>query len=100
LELDPNLTAALVDLAWILATSDRDDLRAPGESVRLAERAAVLTGYRNIAVLDTLAVSYAADGQLGRAIAVAEEALALAAEPAAIEGLRRRLESYRQEKRR
>jgi Flp pilus assembly protein TadD len=95
LEIEANLAAALVDLAWILATSDHDDVRAPAEAVRLAERAATLTGYANIAVLDTLAASYAANGERSRAIAAAEKALSLAIEPAAVAAIGTRLESYR-----
>jgi tetratricopeptide (TPR) repeat protein len=78
LELQPDLPAALVDLAWILATSDRPDVRAPDEAVRLAERVAELTGRRDATALDTLAAAYAAAGRVENAVTTARAALALA----------------------
>jgi hypothetical protein len=101
LELDPDLPAALVDLAWILATSERADLRAPAEAVRLAERVSELTNHKNATVLDTLAAAYAASGQIERAISTARTALILAAEAGAIElgeRIRTRLAFYEQQR--
>lgn len=101
LELDPNLPAALVDLAWILATAEDSRLRAPLEAVRLAERAVGLPNGRNATMLDTLAVAWAASGNIDRAIATAEQALAiaLASGPAGlVEPIRARLEGYRQKR--
>ena len=98
LELSPNLLAALVDLAWILATSEQADVRAPSEAVRLAEHASTLTGQGNATVLDTLAAAFAADGQLDKAVRTAERALAIASASDAAElrdHIRRRLETYK-----
>jgi tetratricopeptide (TPR) repeat protein len=78
LQINPDLPAALVDLAWIFATTDRADIRAPQDAVRLAERVAELTSYKNATVLDTLAVAYAAAGELNRAVATGQSALDLA----------------------
>jgi tetratricopeptide (TPR) repeat protein len=75
LAINPDVPAALVDLAWILATSDRAALRAPEEAVRLAERVAELTERRNATVLDTLAMAYFAAGRKEDAIAAANAAL-------------------------
>jgi tetratricopeptide (TPR) repeat protein/mono/diheme cytochrome c family protein len=97
LQLNPDLPAALVDLAWILATSQRDDIRAPAEAVRLAERVAELTGGKSAVVLDTLAAAYASAGQIDRAIATAEAALAVASASKLLElsdRIRARLEEY------
>ncbi len=99
LQADPDLPAALVDLAWILATSDRPGVQAPEEAVRLAERASQVTGGSSPTVLDTLAAAYAASGQLGPAVATAEEALALAAKEGSAdlaERIRMRVDVYRQ----
>ncbi len=99
LELNPDLPPALVDLAWILATSDSARVRAPEEAVRLAERATELTGRQNATVLDTLAIAYAASGHTERAIATAEEALKLATGSGLrelAERIRLRLSAYRQ----
>jgi Flp pilus assembly protein TadD len=76
--LRPDLPTAVVDLAWILATSDRADIRAPTEAVRLAERGVELTEYQNATVLNTLAVAYAAAGRFDQAINTAQVALDLA----------------------
>ena len=101
LELDPDLPAALVDLAWILATSERADIRAPLEAVRLAERAVQLTDDHNSTVLDTLAAAYAAAGELDRAIATAQRALAVASVSGPrelVEDIRARLDRYKQKR--
>src|SRR6266851_3432268 len=98
LQLNPDLPPALVDLAWILATSDRREVRAPDEAVRLAERAAHLTNDQDALVLDTLAVAYFSADRRDRAIATAEAALALASragQDQLASDIRRRLESYK-----
>jgi cytochrome c-type biogenesis protein CcmH/NrfG len=101
LELDPNLPAALVDLAWILATSGLADIRAPLEAVRLAERAVQLTDHQNSTALDTLATAYAAAGDVDRAIATAERALAVASVSGPrelVDDIRARLARYKQKR--
>jgi len=102
LDLDPDFPAALVDLAWILATSDRADIRRPAEAVVLAERVSALTGHKNATALDTLAVAYAASGQLERAISTARTALTLASAsgaPELSERIRTRLAFYEEQRR-
>jgi tetratricopeptide (TPR) repeat protein len=97
LAIDPDLHSALIDLAWILATSDHAEIRDPAAAVRLAERAATLSGAENAVVLDTLAVAYAASGQLDRAIAIAESAERLARQSGQTDlaaGIRQRLAVY------
>ena len=76
---NPNLPAALVDLAWILATSDRVG-RAPDEAVRLAERAARLATEPDATILDTLAAAYFSAGQVARAAETAQAAVKAAIE--------------------
>jgi tetratricopeptide (TPR) repeat protein len=101
LELDPDLPPALVDLAWVFATSENAAIRAPQEAVRLAERAVSLPNGRNATSLDTLAVALAASGNLDRAIAIEEQALAvaIASGPAGlVEPIRARLDGYRQKR--
>jgi tetratricopeptide (TPR) repeat protein/mono/diheme cytochrome c family protein len=98
---NPDLAAALVDLAWILATSDRVE-RAPGEAVRLAERAARLAAGPNATILDTLAAAYFSAGQVARAIETARSALKAANDAGETELARRigdRLQSYVQQSR-
>jgi Flp pilus assembly protein TadD len=65
------------NLAWILATHPRDDVRDPAEAVRLANLVNRVTGGDNPTVLDTLAVALAAQGQFESAVRTAERALEL-----------------------
>ena len=98
LEIDPNVQGALLDLAWILATSTDPSIRVPQESVRLAQRAAGLAVRADATVLDTLAAAYAAAGYIDRAVATAEKALAVALENRESQlaaQIRSRLERYR-----
>jgi hypothetical protein len=67
------------EIAWILATHSDPAVRDPNKAVRLAERAAGLTGRRQPVILDTLAAAYAAAGDFERAAAIAQEAASLAA---------------------
>jgi len=85
-------------LARILATHPDASRRNPEEAVRLADRAAELTGYENPAILDTLAAAYAAAGQFDKAAAVAEEAIRLATDAALAEEIRARLSLYKSRK--
>jgi tetratricopeptide (TPR) repeat protein len=79
LRLNPDLPSALIDLAWLLATSPAPGILAPDESVRLAEHLAALTGHGNPTVLDTLAMAYFAAGRVDDAIETARTALSLVA---------------------
>ena len=92
----PEWTPAMIDLAWLLATSRSEALRDAGQAIRLAERSSELTGRRDAAVLDVLAAAYAADGDFERATATAEAALALAAPGTGADVIRVRLDLYRQ----
>jgi spermidine synthase len=101
LQAEPNYLAPLDSMAHILATHPDPNMRTAGEAVRLAERAAKLTGHRNAAILNTLAEAYAAAGRFDKAITVAEAALALASNQQnenLVDKIRHRLELYRQKK--
>jgi tetratricopeptide (TPR) repeat protein len=98
LQTDPDLLEALTDLAWILATSRDVDIRAPAEAVRLAERAAALTGRRSVRALETAAAAYAANSQLAQAVAAQQRAVDLAdaaGSRSVADQLRVRLDLYR-----
>jgi tetratricopeptide (TPR) repeat protein len=77
IQLQPQWPRALATLAWLLATSRRDDVRRPGDALVLAERAAQLTDRRDAVALDALAAAYAVVGSFGRAVSTLDEALAL-----------------------
>ena len=96
--LDFNRARAANNLAWLLATAPDLEPGNAAEAVRLAEAAARYTAYREPAILDTLAASYAAQGRRDAAVEHAARALSLAQnrpdEPR-IEAIRERLELYR-----
>jgi tetratricopeptide (TPR) repeat protein len=75
---DPELISAANNLAWLLATSRDPSLRDPREAVRLAELAVEKQTEPNAGFLDTLAVSYAADGRFDDAVRTATSAAELA----------------------
>ncbi len=96
--LRPTWSQPVNQLAWILATDPDPRVRDPGQALGLARRAAELTEGRDPWVLDTLAAAYAADGQFDRAVATAEQALAVATElpaPRLARSLGERLALYR-----
>ncbi len=87
----------LNNLAWLLATSDRASAGDAAEAVAFAGEAVAATRRMNPAVLDTLAVAYAAAGRPEDALRTAREALAVAEEKgddALASDIRKRIESY------
>lgn len=77
-ELNPDAAPALNNLAWVLAATNDSSARNPAKAVEFALRASKLTNYQDPAVLDVLAVAYAAAGAFPKAIQTAEQALTLA----------------------
>jgi arylsulfatase A-like enzyme/Tfp pilus assembly protein PilF len=75
LRLEPNRLNALNALAWLLATREGVNASHPDEAIELAERACELTGYREPAIVDTLAAAYASVGRFPDAITAAQKAL-------------------------
>jgi Tfp pilus assembly protein PilF len=101
LQANPDLPAALTDLAWILATTERRDLRNADEAIRLAERASELTGHQNALVLDTLAAACFSAGYVDRAVRSAEKALDVASaahQEELARHIRERLDFYRRKR--
>jgi tetratricopeptide (TPR) repeat protein len=97
LAMRPDHVQALTGLAWIRATAADRPLRDGDESVRLAERAAALTGNRDVAALDALAAAYACVGRFPDAVRVARSGLELAvaaSQTTVAEQFRQRLELY------
>ncbi|HVM48517.1 MAG TPA: tetratricopeptide repeat protein [Candidatus Acidoferrum sp.] len=78
IRLKPDWPEPLNDLAWMLATSSRAEVRNGAEAVRLAERACELTGRKEARYLGTLDAAYAEAGRFAEAITVAQEARSLA----------------------
>jgi tetratricopeptide (TPR) repeat protein len=79
LQAAPEASAVLGDLAWLLAAHPHSDIRAPEEALRLAERAAMMSGRQDPRILDVLSVAYAASQEFEQAASAARSALELAA---------------------
>ncbi|HUP38855.1 MAG TPA: tetratricopeptide repeat protein [Vicinamibacterales bacterium] len=76
-ELNPAWVTALSSLASVLAAAPDPSIRQPAEAVQFAERAVASALRRDANTLDVLAVAHAAAGDFDRAVAIADEALAL-----------------------
>lgn len=72
---------ALVDLAWLQATTANNEVRDAEEAVRLALRAVDVSGRQDAAALDALAVAQAAAGRFDEACRSAEAAEIIASGP-------------------
>ncbi|MBL8870490.1 MAG: tetratricopeptide repeat protein [Planctomycetaceae bacterium] len=70
-----DLAGILNNLAWVLATSPKDDIRNGKRSVELGLRACELTSYKEAHILSTLAAGYAESGDMPNAIKWAEKAV-------------------------
>ena len=97
LRLHADWPEALRDLALLLATHPDPGVRDPTEALRLASRAADLSGQADPFILAALAAAYAAGGRFEEAIATAETAESLATDgaPELTELIRERLSWYR-----
>jgi len=72
---EPDNATALDRLARLLAAAPVAELRNGEEAVTLAEKACRLTGFRNGAMLDTLAAAYAEAGRFPEAVTAARRAV-------------------------
>jgi tetratricopeptide (TPR) repeat protein len=78
LKSDPGSALAANNLAWILATSSDSSMRDGARAVQLAERAVLATDGKDPVLLHTLAAAYAENREFDKAVAAAQEALAIA----------------------
>ncbi|MBI3845444.1 MAG: tetratricopeptide repeat protein [Planctomycetes bacterium] len=72
----PNSSVAHNDLAWILATAAREDLRNPDEAVRLARRAVELRP-NEVGPLNTLGIALYRHGDLQEAVSTLNRSMEL-----------------------
>src|SRR5262249_15626543 len=79
LRLRPDWDSVLNNLAWILATDHRPEIRNGNDAVVFAQHACELTQHTNVSLMNTLAVAYAEAGQFSNAVVVAQNAARLAA---------------------
>ena len=94
----PDLTPALVQLAWQLASAREAVLRDPDQAMRVAERAVNLTARGDANALAVLAAAQAAAGRFDVAIETARAALALGPPQVLATAIRQRQELYRQKR--
>ncbi len=79
LTLQPESPGILNNLAWVLASSPRAEVRDGAEAVRFARQACELTQFQRAVMVGTLATAYAEAGQFDEAVSTAQKACALAA---------------------
>ena len=72
---DPADLLIVNDLAWLLATCPRAEVRNGHEAVRLATHVCQATNHQDSNLLDTLAAAHAEAGQFDKAVAVARQAV-------------------------
>lgn len=90
----------LNNLAWVLATSPKDELRNAERSIKFGTEAAELTEFKEPHILSTLAAGYAEKGDFEQAIKWSTKAVELGRELEhnQIEQLEEELESYKANK--
>src|SRR5262249_23670045 len=76
--IQPDNGNALINLAWVFATSPDDSLRDGSRAVQLAEQAMRISGGRMPMVWRTLAAAYAENGRFVEAIQTAQRGMELA----------------------
>jgi tetratricopeptide (TPR) repeat protein len=76
--LSPSSALFLNDLAWVLATNPKAEIRDGAEAVRLAEQACKLTGGKEPRCFGTLDAAYAEVGRFDDAVATATKTRELA----------------------
>jgi tetratricopeptide (TPR) repeat protein len=77
-QLRPDWAGGLNALAWLLATTPDQALRAPEEALQFAQKASKLTGDADPEILDTVAAAQAATGRFAEAARTARRAAGLA----------------------
>ena len=96
LRIRPDWSRALVELAWILATTSDSRLSDPRQAVALAEQAARLINGADRRMMDVLAAAYASDRQFDRAVEAIQRAVDSSGATPATDDLLRRQELYKQ----
>jgi tetratricopeptide (TPR) repeat protein len=99
LELKPDDSGVLNNLAWLLATSPDDEIRDGARAIELAEKACEETEWQEAHIISTLAAGYAETGNFEKAREFSEKAVETSGEEGDIrEQLEKELDSYREEK--
>ncbi len=99
MELEPEESGILNNLAWVLSTSPDDEVRNGEEAVKYATKACELTEYKAAHILSTLASSYAENGDFENAKKWSAKAVELSkVDDENHEQLKAELESYKEGK--
>ncbi|MFO1063164.1 MAG: hypothetical protein U0892_04760 [Pirellulales bacterium] len=90
----------LNNLAWVLATSPKDDVRDGKRSVELGKRACELTEFKEAHILSTLAAGYAETGDFEKAREWSQKAVDAGTEDEneQLEQLKKELDNYKENK--
>jgi len=100
LKLAPEDDGILNNLAWVLSTSPKDELRDGKRAIELATKACEVTNYEMPHIISTLAAAYAETGDFENAIKWSKKCVELGTEklPDQIEQLRDELKHYEEGK--
>ena len=99
LEIQPKMTLAANNLAWLLATHPLAENRNGAEAVRWATVVCEQTNFSHPSFLDTLACAYAEEGDFEKAVTTAAKAIQLLQDKEADSGdVQKRLELFRSAK--
>ena len=97
MQIEADDSSVLNNLAWVLATSTRDDVRDGNRAIEIAKKACEATDYKAPHIISTLAAAYAETGDFEAAIKWSTKAVELG-EGKIKEQLREELESYEEKK--
>ncbi len=97
IELNPDSSHILNNMAWLLATSPDEKIRNGTRSIELAKKACELSEYKQAHILSTLAAGYAETGDFKTAIEWSQKAVELS-EEGIDDQLKQELKSYQAKK--
>ena len=99
IEMEPDNSGVLNNLAWLLSTSPEDAIRDGKRAIEIAKKACELTEWKEAHIISTLAAAYAETGDFTQARSFSGKAVETGSDvPEVKEQLEKELESYKAEK--